>query len=107
MSPTQEQLIALGAVFEAAFLVDKIAKSGQVSEAPLGCMLGSLLVRDPKNTLDVYGGDDLNEEGIVDRIMALASANPTEDAIDSSSSQTDTGRRSTGRSPGKGLTRSS
>ena len=60
MSPTQEQLIALGAVFEAAFLVDKIAKSGQVSEAPLGCMLGSLLVRDPKNTLDVYGGDDLN-----------------------------------------------
>lgn len=55
----------------------------------------------------LYGGDDLNEEGIVDRIMALASANPTEDAIDSSSSQTDTGRRSTGRSPGKGSTRSS
>ena len=60
MSPTQEQLIALGAVFEAAFLVDKIAKSGQISEAPLGCMLGSLLVRDPQNTLEVYGGDDLN-----------------------------------------------
>lgn len=59
MSPTQEQLIALGAVFEAAFLVDKIAKSGQVSEAELGCMLGSLLVRDPDSTLEVFGGDDL------------------------------------------------
>ena len=71
MSPTQEQLIALGAVFEAAFLVDKIAKSGQISEAPLGCMLGSLLVRDPKNTLDVYGGDDLN---LRDGYRALVSA---------------------------------
>ena len=71
MSPTQEQLIALGAVFEAAFLVDKIAKSGQVSEAPLGCMLGSLLVRDPQNTLEVYGGDDLN---LRDGYRALVSA---------------------------------
>ncbi len=60
MNPIQEQLIALGAVFEAAFLVDKIAKSGQVSEAELGCMLGSLLVRDPGNTLEVFGGNDLN-----------------------------------------------
>lgn len=71
MTPTQEQLIALGAVFEAAFLVDKIAKSGQVSEAPLGCMLGSLLVRDPQNTLEVYGGDDLN---LRDGYRALVSA---------------------------------
>ena len=60
MSPLQEQLVALGAVFEAAVLADKIARTGQVSEASMGCMLGSLLVRDPKSTLDVYGGDDLN-----------------------------------------------
>lgn len=71
MTPIQEQLIALGAVFEAAFLVDKIAKSGQISEAPLGCMLGSLLVRDPQNTLEVYGGDDLN---LRDGYRALVSA---------------------------------
>jgi high frequency lysogenization protein len=71
MSPTQEQLIALGAVFEAAFLVDKIAKSGQINEAALGCMLGSLLVRDPKNTLEVFGGDDLN---LRDGYRALVSA---------------------------------
>ncbi len=71
MNPTQEQLIALGAVFEAAFLLDKIAKSGQVSEATLGCMLGSLLVRDPQSTLEVYGGDDLN---LRDGYRALLSA---------------------------------
>lgn len=60
MTPMQEQLVALGGVFQAAVLVDKIAKTGQVSEAALGCMLGSLLVMDPKDTLEVYGGDDLN-----------------------------------------------
>ncbi len=71
MNQTREQLIALGAVFEAAFLVDKIAKSGQINEAQLSCMLGSLLVRDPQSTLDVYGGDDLNQR---DGYRALLSA---------------------------------
>ena len=60
MNPMQEQLVALGAVFESAALVDKVARTGQVSEPAVGCMLGSLLVRDPKDTLEVYGGDDLN-----------------------------------------------
>ncbi len=60
MNPMQEQLVALGAVFESAVLVDKVARTGQVSEPAVGCMLGSLLVRDPKDTLEVYGGDDLN-----------------------------------------------
>ncbi len=71
MTPIQEQLIALAGVFQAAILVDRIAKTGQSSEAALGCMLGSLLVQDPKDTLEVYGGDDLNlREGY----RALASA---------------------------------
>jgi high frequency lysogenization protein len=71
MSPLQEQLVALGGVFQAAVLVDRIAKTGQAAEAAVGCMLGSLLVLDPKDTLDVYGGDDLNlREGY----RALASA---------------------------------
>jgi high frequency lysogenization protein len=52
--------VALAAVFESAVLVDKLARTGQISEPDLACMLGSLLVRDPQNTLDVYGGDDLN-----------------------------------------------
>jgi len=72
MNPTQEQLVALGGVFLAAVLVDKIAKTGQVSEADLSCMLGSLLIRDPKDTLEVYGGDDINlREGYRALIGAL------------------------------------
>ncbi len=71
MSDTREQLIALAAVFQAATLVDKLARTGQVSDADTGCLLGSLLIRDPKSTLEVYGGDDLNlREGY----KALASA---------------------------------
>jgi high frequency lysogenization protein len=58
MSPLQEQLVALGAVFEAAVLVDRLAKTGQVSEASVSCLLGSLLIRDPRDTLEVFGGDD-------------------------------------------------
>jgi len=60
MSKLVEQLIALGAVFEAATLVDRIARTGQVPNAALGCMLGSLLARNPQTTLEIYGGDDLN-----------------------------------------------
>lgn len=71
MTPIQEQLTALGAVFQAAVLVDRIAKTGQVNDAALNCMLGTLLVLDPKDTLEVFGGDDLNlREGY----RALASA---------------------------------
>lgn len=71
MSPIQEQLTALGGVFQAAVLVDRIAKTGQASETAVGCLLGGLLVMDPKDTLEVFGGDDLNlREGY----RALASA---------------------------------
>ncbi|MCU1717033.1 high frequency lysogenization protein HflD [Pseudomonas sp. 5P_3.1_Bac2] len=60
MSNTRDQLIALAGVFQAAFLVDKLARTGQVHEPAVTCLINSLLVRDPKDTLDVYGGDDLN-----------------------------------------------
>ena len=56
MNRTQEQLIALGGVFQAAVLVDQLARTGQVPEEPLACLLGSLLVRDPGRPLDGYGG---------------------------------------------------
>lgn len=59
MTPIQEQLTALGGVFQAAALVNKLAHTGQVSDAALAYMLNTLLVRNPDSTLDVYGGDDL------------------------------------------------
>lgn len=77
MSPLQEQLVALGAVFEAAVLADKIARTGQVSEASMGCMLGSLLVRDPKSTLDVYGGGDLNLRDGYRALISSLERNPS------------------------------
>lgn len=77
MSTMQEQLVALGAVFEAAVLADKIARTGQVSEASMGCMLGSLLVRDPKTTLDVYGGDDLNLRDGYRALISSLERNPS------------------------------
>ncbi len=60
MTPMQEQLVALGAVFEAAALVDRIARTGQAPNAALASLLGSLLVRENKPALEIYGGDDLN-----------------------------------------------
>ena len=71
MTPLEEQLVALGAVFAAASLADRIARTGQVPEAPVACLIGSLLVRNPSNTLEVYGGDTLN---LKDGFKALASA---------------------------------
>lgn len=59
MTPLQEQMTALGGVFQAAALVSKLAHTGQVSDAALAYMLQTLLVRNPENTIDVYGGDDL------------------------------------------------
>ena len=71
MNREQERLIALAAVFEAAALVERLAKTGQVQEGPPACLLGSLLVRNPKDTLEVYGGDHLN---LRDGLRALAGA---------------------------------
>ena len=76
MSPIQEQLIALSAVFQAASLVDKLARTGQISDAQLGCLIGSLLVRDPKSTLEVYGGDDLNLREGYKALISTLERNP-------------------------------
>lgn len=70
MNRTQEQLVALGAVFTAAIQVDRLARTGQCNEAAVGCLIGSLLARNPQTTLDVFGGDDLN---LRDGYRALAS----------------------------------
>ncbi len=60
MTRLDEQLIALGAVFEAAAQVDRIARTGQSAPAPVACLLRSLLIRSPQSTVEIYGGDDLN-----------------------------------------------
>lgn len=52
---------------------------------------------------DLIGGSEQNPEGgLIDQIFAEFAARPTEPSTDSSSSRTSGGRKSTGRSPGKG-----
>ena len=60
MTREQERLVALGAVFQAAVLVDRIATTGSAPPASINALLDTLLVRNPENTLAVYGGDDIN-----------------------------------------------
>ena len=44
MNRTQEQLIALGAVFTAAIQVDRLARTGQCNEAAVACLIGFVLI---------------------------------------------------------------
>lgn len=52
----------------------------------------------------LFGGDELNEEGVVDHIISAVAGRPTQPSSDSSSTPSAGGKRSTGRSPGKGST---
>ena len=54
----QEQLLALAGLFQAALLVDELACTGQANEISTNCLLKSVLIRDPRNSLAVYGGND-------------------------------------------------
>lgn len=57
---------------------------------------------------DLIGGSDAHPDGgLIDQILAeFAKVRPSQPSADSSSSRANGGRRSTGRSPGKGSTRS-
>ena len=55
---------------------------------------------------DIMGGTEQNPEGLISSIIAEFAGRPTEPSTDSSPSQAPGGRRSTGRAPGKGSTRS-
>jgi hypothetical protein len=55
----------------------------------------------------LFGGDDLNESGIVDTIVREFAGRPPGSSGDSSESPPPAGQRSTGRAPGRGSTSSS
>ncbi len=56
MNQTEEQVVALGAAFEAALQVDKLARTGQYSEGPFTCLIRSIFDRSPDRVIDIYGG---------------------------------------------------
>lgn len=78
MNREHERLIALAGIFEAAALVDRIAKTNQAQEAPVACLLNSLLIRNPKNTLEVYGGDHFNLRNGLKMLAGALERNPVE-----------------------------
>jgi hypothetical protein len=89
---------AVGAIF--SFLKDMLLDDGYRR-------LRKLISDDVIDLGTLTGGGDENEDGIVDWIISQASEDrPTPPSADSSSSPETGGRRSTGRSPGKGSTRS-
>ena len=51
-----EQAIALGGVFQAAALVDQIAKRGLIPQNSFEASINSIFITDPKVTEDVFGG---------------------------------------------------
>lgn len=54
----------------------------------------------------LFGGDELNGRGILDSIIREFAGYPTQPSEDSSPSPSSGGKKSTGRSPGKGSTAS-
>ncbi|WP_257254854.1 high frequency lysogenization protein HflD [Endozoicomonas sp. ONNA1] len=53
---TKEQAAALSAIFQAAGLVERLAKSGQISQESLEPLIGSLFVTTPDRVEDVFNG---------------------------------------------------
>ncbi len=54
--------LALAGVFQAAGLVEQLAKTGYVPSAAQATSINSLFVQNPESTLDVYGGSPANLE---------------------------------------------
>ncbi len=52
----EDQTIALSGVFQAAALVEQLAKTGYIPQEPLRCCIDSLLEQNPSTTESVYGG---------------------------------------------------
>ena len=70
MSQLTDQVIALGATFEAGLQVDQLARSGKLSEGPGSCLVASILNRSPDRVVDVYGGSPQALEAMLERDTA-------------------------------------
>lgn len=71
MTLAEEQVLALGGIFEAALQVDKLARSGQYSEGPVSCLIQSIFERSPDDTLGVYGGSHHQLRGGLQAVSSM------------------------------------
>jgi hypothetical protein len=109
--PTVAQAALLNKSLAAPILADRIVAVFRLIEGLLGedarDLIEELLWSRRIDLDDLVGGSEQNPEGgLVDQIFSEFSAFPTVPSTGSSASRRSGGQRSTGRSPGKGSTRS-
>jgi hypothetical protein len=71
-----------------------------------GARLRKLIANGTVKPSLLFWGDELNDQGIIGALVAQVTGRPTTPSSDSSATPKTSGRRSTGRAPGKGSTRS-
>jgi len=72
---TEDQAIALAAVFQAANLVDRLAKTGSIPDEPLKVLLQSLLSINSDSTMGIYGDRYSIQYGLRELINVLGKKN--------------------------------
>ena len=77
--------IALSGIFQAATLVDQLAKTGYVTSSAQETSIKSILATNPDDTLSVYGGDVSNLEMGLKSLISCLNHQPEKNAKDKSS----------------------
>jgi high frequency lysogenization protein len=62
--PTHDQAMALAAVFQACYLVDQLANTGEASTAEMEVCIGALLNQNPESLADLFGSEQNLEAGV-------------------------------------------
>ncbi len=77
--------IALGGIFQAAALVDQLAKTGYVTTEAQRISINSILQVSPDSTLDVYGSDLRNLELGLNTLINALKSQPNRQGFDKNS----------------------
>lgn len=105
-TPAQVGLLSVGVSDDRSY-VGAVFDMVEILIGPEGLAHVKRLIKSRRiDMADLFGGSEQNPKGLVSDIIAEFAGRPTEPSTDSPSSQPTGGRRSTGRSPGKGSTRS-
>ena len=67
----QQKALALAGLFQAAALVQQLARTGEVTQSAYQSLLASIFVLDPKNIEEIYGGIAGTKLGIDTLLMIL------------------------------------
>ncbi len=106
--PTTAQIAILNVALSSRNLAEQFVGVIDMVEAMMGASgrtkIEELLRQRRIDMDDLVGGSESNEAGLLDQIVAEFSGRPTKPSTGSSSKSQPSGRRSTGRAPGKGST---